>query len=243
LKEEELEALVERSRGGDEGAWRALWLALAPLVEQVAGRWRVTGRLSRCPDGRRDIVVEVMGSLREDGFRLLAVMGERLACRDGSFRRWLCTIARNAAICHVRAHPEYLGTAPSGAGRWARHVPIPAERPDERPSLIVQIEVRRILTRCPEILEPAQLDALCLWLRGDELAEIAVALELGEDAGAAKLLVRAAVKRIRRFVAEDRCLASLAPAAPAVPRVPEQAGARGNRRGSRRRSARRAGSE
>ena len=29
LKEEELAGLVERSRGGDEGAWRALWLAPA----------------------------------------------------------------------------------------------------------------------------------------------------------------------------------------------------------------------
>src|ERR1700678_2225664 len=140
LKEEELEGLVERSRGGDEGAWRSLWLALAPVVEQVAGRWRVTGRLSRCPDGRRDIVVEVMGSLREDGFRRLGVLGERLACRDGSFQRGLAMIARNAAVSHVRAHPEYLGTAPGGAGRWARHAPIPAELPDERPSLIQHVE-------------------------------------------------------------------------------------------------------
>jgi DNA-directed RNA polymerase specialized sigma24 family protein len=205
LKEEELAGLVERSRGGDEDAWAALWLALAPVVEDVARRGRVTGRLSRCPDGRRDIVVQVMGALRGDGFRILAELGERLACRDGSFRGWLSTMARNAAVSHVRAHPEYLGTVPGRAGRWARHVPIPASLEDERPPMSRQIEVRRIVARCPDVLEPAQLDALSGWLRGDDFAEIAVALHLDGGAGAAERLVRSALERLRaRFAATTR---------------------------------------
>jgi DNA-directed RNA polymerase specialized sigma24 family protein len=205
LKEEELEDLVEGSRGGDEGAWWALWLALSPVVEDVARRGRVTGPLSRCPDGRRDIVVRVMGALREDDFRLLAELGERLACRDGSFRGWLGTIARNAAVSHVRAHPEYLGAVAGGAERWARHVPIPVSMEDEDPPVSRQIEVRRILERARDVLEPVQLDALCGWLRGDGFAEIAVAIPLDGGAGAAQRLVRAAVERLRsRFAATTR---------------------------------------
>jgi hypothetical protein len=74
-------------------------------------RWRVNGRLSRCPDGRRDVVLRVMGELREDGFRRLADLGERLACRDGSFRGWLWRVARNAAVSHVREQGNVLTDA------------------------------------------------------------------------------------------------------------------------------------
>ncbi len=151
--EEALEALVERTLRGDKGAWHELWLALDPIVESVARRWRVAGRLSRCPDGRRDIVVRVMGELREDGFRRLAELGERLACRDGSFRPWLRTVACNAAVSHVRAHPEYLGAVDGGAARWARHVPLPEALEVDRDPTSRRIEARRLLARAKEVLE------------------------------------------------------------------------------------------
>ena len=189
FKEEELEALVARCRAGDEEAWANLWLALAPLVENLARRWRVTGRLSQCPDQRRDMVTRVMGELREDGFRLLAALGERLSCRDGSFRRWLWTVARNAAISHVREHPEYLGRRETGARRWANHVPLAEALEDASPPLSRRIEVHRILTRARDLLEPAQLEALHGWLQGE----------------AATPLVRSAVERLRsRFAEKNR---------------------------------------
>jgi DNA-directed RNA polymerase specialized sigma24 family protein len=193
FKEEELEALVARCRAGDEEAWAHLWLALAPLVENVARRFRVTGRLSRCPDQLRDMVTRVMGELREDGFRLLAALGERLSCRDGSFQRWLWTVARNSAISHVREHPEYLGRREAGARRWANHVPLTEAledvREDASPPLSRRIEVHRILTRARDLLEPAQLEALYGWLQGE----------------AATPLVRSAVERLRyQFAAKNR---------------------------------------
>jgi|HubBroStandDraft_6_1064221.scaffolds.fasta_scaffold695889_1 DNA-directed RNA polymerase specialized sigma24 family protein len=183
LDEDALSDLVARSRGGDEAAWGKLWLALAPRIENVARRWRVTGRLSRCPDGRRDIVVRVMGELREDGFRRLAELGERLACRDGSSRGWLWKVARNAAVSHVRQHPEYLAPVEGGPGRWADHVPISEAPEDEHPPMSRQIECRLILARSREMLDPAQRDALDGWLC--------------DDAGAAPRLVRSAVRRLR----------------------------------------------
>jgi len=202
LNEDELAILVARSRDGDEQAWANLWLALAPMVDTVARRWRVTGRLSQCPDQRRDIVLRVMGELRRDGFRLLAKLGERLARGDGSFRGWLWAFARNSAIDHVQEHPEYLGAREGEARRWANHVPLPEALEDERPPLSRQIEVRRILARSREVLDPAQLDALDRWLQGDAFAEIAVALQRGGGAEAAARLVRSAVERLRsRFAA------------------------------------------
>jgi DNA-directed RNA polymerase specialized sigma24 family protein len=205
LNEDALAALVTRTRAGDEAAWAQLWLALAPLVEAVARRRRVTGPLSRCPDERSDIVLRVMGELRAGGFQRLADLGERLACRDGSFRRWLCTIARNAAVSQVRKHPEYLGPVEGGTQRWARHVPLPEALEDERPPLSRQIEVRRILARSRDVLDPAQRDALERWLQGEDFAEIALTLPQVGGALAAERLVRSARERLRaRFAAESR---------------------------------------
>jgi DNA-directed RNA polymerase specialized sigma24 family protein len=192
-----LEALVERSRHGDEGAWAELWLALAPRVESVARCWWITGRLSRCPDGRRDIVVRVMGELREDGFRRLADLGERLARRDGSFRGWLWAVARNAAISHVREQPEYLGPGEGEDRRWASHEPLSETLEEESAPVSRQIEARRILARSRDVLEPGQLEALHRWLQGEDCAEIDGALGQGEGAGAAARLRRSALARLR----------------------------------------------
>ena len=237
MQEEALEALVEQSRDGDEEAWAELWLALAPRIESIARRWRVTGRLSRCPDGQRDIVIRVMGALREDGFRRLAELAERLACRDGSFRGWLWKVARNAAISHVREHPEYLGPVEGGARRWARHVPLPDALEDERAPVSRQIEVRRILACCRDVLDPAQRHALDRWLQGDEPAEIAVTLPSGGGADAATRLVRSAVARLRARFAAGRSRG--APSGPApggrgrarrvVPRLPKRRGSVGSK--------------
>jgi DNA-directed RNA polymerase specialized sigma24 family protein len=206
FKEEDLEALVARCRAGDEEAWANLWLALAPLVENVARRWRVAGRLSQCPDQRSDMVTRVMGELREDGFRLLAELGERLSCRDGSFRRWLWTVARNAAISYVREHPEYLGRMEAGARRWANHVPLTEALEDASPPLSRRVEVHGILTRARDLLEPAQLEALYGWLQGE----------------AATPLVRSAVERLRyRFAPESR--------SPALSRVLDGRGSMGRK--------------
>ena len=199
--EEALERLVERTLRGDERAWQELWLALDPIVENVARRSRVAGRLSRCPDGRRDIVVRVMAALREDGFRRLAGLRERLACRDGSFRPWIWKLARDASVDHVRVQPEYMGR---GARSWACSVPLPEALTDDRPAPCRQLEARRILACFEDVLDPAQRDAISRWLRGDDFAEIAATLGQGMGAGAAERLVRSGVERLRARFADRR---------------------------------------
>jgi DNA-directed RNA polymerase specialized sigma24 family protein len=204
-QEQQLAALVAKTVGGDEAAWQALWIDLCPLVDAAVGRLRVVDRLPSYADHRRDIATAVMGSLREDGFRRLSMLGERLACRDGSFRSWLKSVVHNASVSHVRAQPEDLGVAHEEGRRWASFEPIPEDLADDRPPPSRGIEARRILAHARSILEPAQLAALCRWLAGDDFGEIAAALELAEgDKGAARL-VRSAVKRLRlRFAPKAR---------------------------------------
>jgi hypothetical protein len=206
LSEEHLAALVERSCEGDRQAWAELWLALAPFVERIAGRWRVTGRLSRCADERSNIVDRVMGELREDGFRRLAELGERLAQRDGSFRPWLWRVAANSAMGYVREHPEYLGPVEGGGSRWVTFSPLPDPDAlaDKRRELLEAIEAHRMLAHAEETLDAVQLEALCQRMRGDELEEIAEALRLDGEKEA-KRLVRSGVERLRaRFAVEQR---------------------------------------
>jgi DNA-directed RNA polymerase specialized sigma24 family protein len=204
-QEQQLAALVAKTVGGDEAAWQALWLDLCPLVHAAVGRLRVIGRLPSYADHRRDIATAVMKALREDGFRRLAMLGARLACRDGSFRHWLKSVVHNASIDHVRAQPEDLGVTHGEGPRWASFEPIPEDLTDDQPPPSRGIEARRILAHARSILEPAQLAALCRWLAGDDFGEIAAALELAEGAKGAARLVRSAVERLRfRFAPKPR---------------------------------------
>jgi hypothetical protein len=238
LTEEHLEDLVKRTRAGDERAWAEIWLALAPHVERIAGNWRVTSRLARSPDEVRDIVVRVMGELREDGFRLLGQLGERLAQRDGSYRRWFSTVAMNSALTYVRAHPHYLGdlgTMEGEGGRWATHLPVDETLEDERPDPMDLLEAHRILAWAKEELAPAQDDALHRWLRREDFGDISAALHLDGDPAAAGRLVRSAVKRLRdRYAVEG--------AAP-VSRGRGRGGSRPDRRGSSTPATRRTGAK
>jgi DNA-directed RNA polymerase specialized sigma24 family protein len=204
LDEKALAALVEGSIEGDGEVWAELWLLLAPLVEAVARRAAITGRLSRREDERRDIVVRLMGALRADGFRRLAELGERLAQRDGSFRPWLFKLAHDAAIDHVRGHPEHLGRK---ARAWARALPFRDVLPDDEPPPSRVTEARRMLACAEGLLDPLQRDALHLWLLDDDFVDIATALGLGGGAEAAARLVRSAVERLRyRFVVRGACV-------------------------------------
>jgi hypothetical protein len=195
LKEEDLEPLVHRVLVHDVRAWKELWSALEPTIEAIARRRRVTSRLCDQVDERRDIVVRVMEAFQEDGFRRLE---ELLAClrqRDGSFRPWLSAVARNAAINHTYAHPQQVGGR--GAFCWAKHAEVPIDLDDARPDPFQGVVVSEILAYAERHLRPKQLEALLLWLSGEDRAEIAGALRLRSPDGA-KRLVDAAVKRLRR---------------------------------------------
>lgn len=190
--EEHLELLVARSIDGDKDAWKELWLALDPFLEKIAARFRVTGRLSRSVDARRDIVVRIMGGLRENGSSGLAELGKRLACRDGSYQAWLATVARNSAISYVRAHAEYLGHGEGEGGRWAMHLPVSEAMVDRGLDSARLAEARRILAFAEERLRREQRGALVEWMQ----TEIAEDPAVGSN-DAATRLVRSALRRLR----------------------------------------------
>ncbi len=205
LKEEDLEDLVHRSLRGETRAWTKLWEALAPLVEGIARRASLTGPLARRAEERCSIVVRFMGELRAHRSHLLVELGEQLALRDGSYRPWLSRIAINAAITHVRRHPDYLGKGARRGTRWASLVALEDALVDPCRAPLERIEACRILQGAREVLDPAQLEALCRWLQGDDFDEIAAALHLDGGAPAAMRLVHSGVERLRfRFARPNR---------------------------------------
>ncbi len=207
-EEDRLADLVKRTIAGDERAWGALWLVLDPRIERIAGQRRLMGPLSVERDERRDVVVRVMGQLQEDGFRRLGELLEVVERRDGSFWCRITTIVKSAAVDHVRAHAENVGSR--SEARWAVLGALSEQIEDGGPGVLAGIEAREILALAATCLTPAQYDALCLWISGETFEEIARELRL-EGPLAARKMMRAAVKRLRdRLVPEeeeeiDRC--------------------------------------
>lgn len=206
LTEDLLQPLVERTLAGDRQAWGELWCLMAPTIERIAGRFRVTGRLSGCEDDRRNVVVRVMERLHADGFHRLRALHEVLLRRDGTFRTWIAILAKNSGISYMREHPEHVRDhAPEASSGWVDLVPLPEMLEDLLPisiRAIKTIEAHRIEAYVEHNLEPHERDALHLWLLGHDDVEIAEALRLA-DADAADHLVRAIVKRLRRRFAGE----------------------------------------
>ena len=202
LTDAEVEELVGKIRAGDEAAWQALWLQVERVVKAAAGSFRALSRLSRDKDALGDVVANVMGELRRDDFRRLADLDERLARRDGSWRWWLRTVARNEARTYVRDHEGYLGHVEGGGSRWARKVEFSDERGEGRHPAFRCVEAHLILAWAHDELTRPQLGALLLWLQDASPAEIAEEMELRGGAAEAKRLVHSAVERLRYKFAE-----------------------------------------
>jgi DNA-directed RNA polymerase specialized sigma24 family protein len=181
--EDAIELLARRTLAGEPRAWRELWLAVDPAIEEMVGRWRLTGRLSEREDERRDIVVGVMERLAANDFERLRPFHEALVRRDGSGRAWLCVVARHAALNHTRRHAENLAPG-ERERRWAEIVPLPDDLDEPLPEpvqAVSAIDAHRIRA-CAERELPAEaVEALGLWLLGYEHDETAV--RLGLDGG------------------------------------------------------------
>jgi hypothetical protein len=196
----EMEALVGRVIEGDGRAWQALWLALDPVIERIARRDRVTGKLARRYDERRDIVVLVMEELRRDDFAVLRDLHQALQRRDGSFRANFTIIAKHLAIDYTRAHAEFRPG--KGGSAWAVHVAVPADLRAGGADPNDAVAMDAVLGFAVRDLRPAQLQALLLWTTGEGMEDIAAKLHLATP-DQARHLVQSAKMRLRyRFAPE-----------------------------------------
>jgi DNA-directed RNA polymerase specialized sigma24 family protein len=195
-REERFRDLVTRTVAGDESARQALWVEAFPLICAKAATFRLASRLARSVDDRRDVAVDVLERLCAGGFVHLRDFLDDGGAGEGSFPKWLTTLASNATVSHVRAHPEHLGSTATGHC-WAPKVPVSPRLEGRSRDPCPGIDARRILEQAPHLLTRAQLEALDLHLLGWSDEEIAGELGLADE-HAADRLVHAAVNRLRR---------------------------------------------
>lgn len=197
----ELQRLVEATLAGDGQAWQALWQAVEPTLYATLRRPHVLGRLSQNEDDCRNIVVEVMGRLRANGF---ARLGQYAATRrdnpDVPFLGWLVVVAKRVAIDYLRSHEAYVDrrhdqdASTPGAWRDIRPLPSDSQLPGARPAATGRGAAHEMYAFASAELPDDQRRALGAWLEGASFDEIAA----GGDAREAERLVRAALVRLRR---------------------------------------------
>ena len=135
MKDEELLPLVEGTIAGDRRAKDELWLALDPRIERIAGRRRVTSRLSGSWDDRRNIVVLVMERLLANDCERLRRLHEVVLRGEGAGWPWIVALVRNTALNYTKAHRERLGAgAREDASRWAAILPFDDEIAERLPA-------------------------------------------------------------------------------------------------------------
>jgi DNA-directed RNA polymerase specialized sigma24 family protein len=201
----ELESLVAAAADGDEGAWGELWQRLEPRLLGLVRRPTFMANLAGRDDACRDVVVAIMGRLRDQRFHRLGLyVAARHADPELTFMRWLTVLAKRVAIDCLRADPEYLDRrrsrrADEAPGVWIQTEPLPVDGSLSagRPPMTNRVTARQILRYAAGVLSDEQRRALEMWANGASTDEIAIALALaGPDA--AERLVRAAVERLRR---------------------------------------------
>jgi DNA-directed RNA polymerase specialized sigma24 family protein len=197
------DSLIAGACAGDEAAWQELWRWLDPQLDALVRRRRVLGRFSQRDDERRGLVLQVMGKLRQDGFRRLEMYRQERARNPAlTLLGWLTVVTRNAAVDYLRAHPDYRADGPrTGAqrpGGLRELLPLPSgsRGPGNRPPVTALGTAGELLAYARRELPERQRRALELWMAGHGAADIAEALGLG--APEAERLVRAAVERLRR---------------------------------------------
>jgi hypothetical protein len=207
----ELEFLVSCAAAGDEVAWRSLWSRLQPRLTAFIHKRTFVARSHRPDDDGRDVLVAVMGKLRDhQHHRLKLYLATRQRDPALDFMRWVLVLARRVAIDTQRSHPNYVArrtraaaastpAAPAPRGRWIDHTDLPSDDclSAGRPPLTNRLAACEILRRADELLSTAQRRALTLWAEDVRHEDIARALALAGPADAERL-VRAALERLRR---------------------------------------------
>jgi DNA-directed RNA polymerase specialized sigma24 family protein len=201
----ELESLVVEAADGDERAWGELWQRLEPRLLGLVRRPTFIANLADRGDAARDVVVAIMGRLRDQRFHRLGLyVAARHADPELTFMRWLTVLAKRVAIDCLRADPDYLDRRRSRQpdeppGVWIQTEPLPVDSnlSGGRPPMTNRVTARQILRYAAGVLSDEQRRALEMWASGASTDEIAVALGV-DGANAAERMVRAAVERLRR---------------------------------------------
>jgi DNA-directed RNA polymerase specialized sigma24 family protein len=203
----DIQELVGETLAGDERAWQRLWQQVEPTLFAVLRRPQVLGRLSQSEDDCRNIVVEVMGRLRADGFARLARYAEARRHNPAvPFVGWLVVVAKRVAIDYMRGHEAYVDRRhdkdASSPGKWREIGTLPSDSqlPGARPAVTGRGTAREMYAFASAELPIDQRLALAAWLEGATFDEIAA----GGDPKAAEKLVRAALVRLRRRFREER---------------------------------------
>jgi DNA-directed RNA polymerase specialized sigma24 family protein len=196
----DIQELVDNTLAGDERAWQRLWQHVEPTLYATLRRPRVLGKLSQSEDDCRNIVVEVMARLHDNGFARLGRYAQARRNNPIPFMGWLVVVAKRVAIDYMRMHEAYVdrrhdkNASSPGAWRDIRTLPSESQLPAIRPPATARGAAREMYAYADAALPDAQRRALDAWLEGGTFEEIAA----GGDPREAEKLVRRALVRLRR---------------------------------------------
>src|SRR5215831_14810686 len=196
----DIHMLVAQTLAGDELAWQTLWTAIEPHLYRAVRRSQLLGKLSQNPDDCRNVVVDVMGRIRANGYARLAQFAEvRRRNPDVPFMAWLIVVAKRVAIDYKRGHETYIDRRrqknASRPGGWRDVVTLTeSQLPSARGGITSRVAARELFAFAGDELPAHQRTALALWLQGASFEEICDSA----DAKDGEKLVRAALVRLRR---------------------------------------------
>ncbi len=221
-----VETLIHRTLKGDGDAWTELAGRVHAIVLSTCASVRARDGLTFLSDDElaREVAVRVLDRLREADHKALSsfvAVAERYASAspqaDGQqhFARWLTVVVKRMRIDYLRSLPEYQRKRDRETGaRVTNQINLAVLTDDVAAASPVQTnvdraEVRRILDVLASPAFPSeQRNALVLWLKGYDNAEVAAQLGLA-DADEGRRLLRAARQRLRRNFAGHGALRAI----------------------------------
>ncbi len=199
LRPVDMDAHIEAVLAAQEGAWPELMAHVHPMAMQLC-RYRLRGNDSAAEDICRDVASKTLERLSKSNFAALRrYQDTRKDYADLRFESWLRAVVNNVCIDHLRTLPGHHRAR--AAGHRSHHirgtVPLTGETAGPN-DLQRHVEISRVLAWLSDPAFPSdQREALSLWMRGHNSAEIAGALGLASAADATRLL-RAGRQRLRR---------------------------------------------
>jgi DNA-directed RNA polymerase specialized sigma24 family protein len=195
----DIDRYIEAVLTAQEGAWHQLMAHVHPLAIRLC-RYRLRGNESAAEDICRDVASKTLERLSKSNFAALRRYHDTRQNYAGlRFESWLRAVVGNVCVDHMRTLPGHHRT--SSAGHRSHHIKSTESLSGDRAgpnNLQRHVEIRRVLSWLSDAAFPSdQRDALALWMRGHNAAEIATSLSLGSAADATRLL-RAGRQRLRR---------------------------------------------